>query len=410
MITHTQNNKQANPLKEKANAAKFFLARQYFKLISPQKIISVMGNIGKSTTSQAVFEVLSQKYLTFNGASENNSTKKEEFSSNILKIAPKYQKAVLEVALDSKSDLDFYLNMLRSNTFIITRLSRSGLESNQQIGQTVSLYSDFLNNLDEKSFFNSGRNQSFFILNGDDLVIRNLSEKYNFEGIFFGTDPKLCSVWAGNIRTKDFKTIFELNYGVERVEISSKLLGSAQVYPMLAAAALGISLNMQLVTIKKALERVKPLDHKIQAHSGYNDSVILDDSLSDNLITLEESLKTLNEVSARRRILVLGNLDENMQSYSAHEEISEHVYREIAQRIYKDKLDLILLLGKNNEIISDELIKFGFLEERMISNLQISQAVSQLLSLLGRGDVVLVKGNSNSKMDEIVKRITRKRV
>jgi UDP-N-acetylmuramoyl-tripeptide--D-alanyl-D-alanine ligase len=394
MITHSQSNKNTNFFGEKAHAAKFFLARQYFKLISPQKVASVLGNIGKSTTAQAVFEVLSQKYLTFNGMNVASGGKRSEFASNVLKIAPKYQKAVLEVSLESEDDTRFYLNILRSNTFIITRLSQSSLESNKSIGQTVSLYSDFLNNLDEKSFF---------ILNGDDLTIKNLSEKYNFEGVFFGTDPKLCSVWAGNIRTKDFKTIFELNHGVERVEISSKLLGYSQIYPLLAAAALGVSLNMQLITIKKALERVKPLDHKMQALQGYNDSVILDDSLSDNLITLEESLKTLNEVSARRRILVLGNLDEN-------EEISEHTFREIAQRIYKDKLDLILLLGKNNEIVSDELTKLGFLTERMVSNLQISQAVSQLLSILSRGDVVLIKGNSNSKMDEVVKRIAKRRL
>ena len=76
--------------------------------------------------------------------------------------------------------------------------------------------------------------------------------------------------------------------------------------------------------------------------------------------------------------------------------------------IYKEKVDQIYLGTGDANIIADELKSLGFWEEKLQSNLQNSQLVSRLLKNLGKGDVCLIKGSRSVRLDEVVKRVTKK--
>ena len=87
---------------------------------------------------------------------------------------------------------------------------------------------------------------------------------------------------------------------------------------------------------------------------------------------------------------------------------SEQLHRLIAQRIYKEKLDLVFLGQGETRIVADELKSLGFWEERLESNLKNSELVSKLLKTLSKGDVCLIKGSRSIRLDEVVKRIAKK--
>src|SRR5206468_4038069 len=57
------------------------------------------------------------------------------------------------------------------------------------------------------------------ILNWDDADCRKLANSTPAEVIFYGTDSKKCHIWAGNVHIFKNRVVFELNYGVERVEV-----------------------------------------------------------------------------------------------------------------------------------------------------------------------------------------------
>ena len=69
----------------------------------------------------------------------------------------------------------------------------------------------------------------------------------------------------------------------------------------------------------------------------------------------------------------------------------------------------MVFLGQGEaNIIAEELLNLGFLEERMEANLQNSQLVNKLLKTLGKGDICLIKGSRAVRLDEVVKRIAKK--
>lgn len=380
---------KVHPIKKRAHLARFFLARQYAKLFPRSMFVGITGSVGKTLTTRACREVLSEKFETI--ATTENLDPIFNIPLTILKIRPKTKKVILEMGIEYRGEMEYYLNFIKPATGILTGVS---FAHNEFLGTPEQIF-------EEKSkLIEQLPEDGFAILNFDDPLARKVSEKTKAQVILYGLDEKKCDVWAGNIKIKDFKTTFELNFGVERVEIKSNVLGIHQIYPLLAAAALGITNSIPLTTIKKALERLIPPAQRMNVLSGFNGSIVIDDSYNGAFKSVEQAIETLNYVSARRRILVLGEMRELG-------EFTHKLHTLIAQKIFKDKIDIVFLGRGKTKIIYDELIRLGFLPEKLHGDLQNPQIVSKLFKVLGKGDVVLVKGARATKLDEVIKKIAK---
>lgn len=367
-----------------------YLARQYAKLYQQEMFVGVTGSVGKTTCVTACSAVLSKKYKTL--ATKNNLDPVLNIPSTILKINPTIQKVILEMGIMYKGEMDFYLSLVKPKTVILTK-----------VAYAHSAYLGDLNEITEEKgkLIGSLKEDGIAILNWDDVSSRKLGQNCKGRVVYFGSDPQNCTVWVGNVKIENFGTTFELNYGVERVKVNFKLLGLHQVYAALAAALLGVTCHIPLTKIKLALESVEPSEHRLQALPGPNGSVLLDDTYNSSPDALEAAIDVLLALPARRRIVVLGEMKELGQ-------YSQSLHRQIAQKIYKEKIDFVFLGSGETESLADELKSLGFWEERLGVNLQNSQIVAKLLKTLSKGDVCLVKGSRAVRLDEVVKRITKK--
>lgn len=379
-----------SPFKKPFNLLRTYLARQYAKLYSSEIFVGVTGSIDKTTCVAACKAVCSQKYKTIN--TKPNLDPIFNIPQTLLHLNPGVQKVILEMGVMYKGEMDFYLSLVRPKTVILTKIAYAHNKTLGSLNEILQEKGKLVNSLDEKGFA---------LLNWDDINIRKLAEGCKGTVVYYGLDPKSCTVWAGNIRVENFTTTFELNMGVERVKVSLKLLGLHQVYAALAAASLGVICDIPLTKIKLALETLEPAEHRLQAVLGQNGSIILDDTYNSSPAALDAAIDTLLQIPARRRIVVLGEM-RDLGKYS------ELLHRQIAQKIYKEKIDLVFLGNGDTMYIAEELKNLGFWEERWESNLQNSQLVSKLLKTLGRGDVCLIKGSRAIRLDEVVKRIAKK--
>lgn len=377
-------------LKKPLHLLRIFFARGYAKLYEREKFIGVTGSVGKTTCVVSSEAVLSQKYNVI--STKPNLDPVLNIPLTVLKMTPSTQKCILEMGIEYVGEMDFYISIVRPKTVIVTKISYAHSEFLGDISAISREKGKLLEQLPK---------DGVAILNWDDLECRKLAQKCRGTVVFFGTDEKNCNVWAANFKMENFSTTFELNLGVERVKVNYKLLGKHQVYPALGAAALGVVFDVPLTKIKLALESMEPFEHRMQPMPGPSGSVILDDTYNSSPSAVEEALETLVQVPARRRIAVLGEMRELGQ-------YSEALHREVARKIYREKIDLIFLGTGDAQIIADELGSLGYLEERMAVNLQNSQIVSKLLKTLGKGDVCLIKGSRVLRLDEVVKRIARK--
>ena len=380
------NNKTKTPF----HGLKTNFAKQYAKLYPKEIFIGIIGSAGRTTCLDACNSILSQKFKVL--SSKLNSDPFFNIPQTLLNITPKVKKVILDMGIEYGGEMDFYLSMVHPKTIICTKIT---YDHSEKLGDLDEIIEENGKSLEQLG------NDGVAILNWDDPITKKLAKKCLGNIVYFGEDSQNCTVWAGNIKIENFRTTFELNLGVERVKINYQLLGVHQIYPSLAAAALGVINNVPLTKIKLALESIEPLEHNMQIIGGPSGSIIIDDTYDSSPNTLDGAIDTLLRVSARRRVLVLGEMRELGK-------FSDMLHRQAAQKIFKEKIDLIFLGQGDAQIIADELKNLGFLEERVEANLQNSQIVGKLLKTLGKGDVVLVKGAYAVRLDEVVKRIARK--
>lgn len=338
------------------------VSKYYGKLYPQSNFIGVTGDWGRIEIINACKKVLSEKYRV--AIAKPN---------NILKLHPRINKVILEI--------DGFDNFITPTLLIINNL----YSQNKEI---IKLVSDLPEN-------------ALLILNYDDINTRKLSENTKARVIFYGSDSENCSVWFNNAKIENFYTSFEINYGVERVKVESFILGEYQIYPILAAFCLGLSEGLSLVSISNLLRKIEPIEHRLQPIQGFNNSVIIDDTFSGDPLLIEQALDTLMKISARRHILVLGELKDLGDE-------SEKVHRKLAQKIFREKIDLVFLGIGESEIVYDELKRLGFLSERIETNLQNPQIAARLLKVLTKGDICLISGGMTSRFDEIVSRVGKK--
>lgn len=387
--------KNVNLLKRQAYALKIYLVRQYSRLVSPSKVIAVAGTLGKTTTVAFLESILSLKMNLPKTQVKGLQTSLDSFldlSDLVFKIGPKVQKALVELDPKNVKEVDGLKQFIRYNCLLITQFS----DLKENFPDTSDKVAEALEEL-VRLLPVSGT----LILNWEDSQVRRFADKFIGEGIvFFGFDEKNCHVWASNLRIENLQTVFELNYGVERVEVRSNLLGFHQVISALAAAAAAINLGFSLISVKKGIERVESLPGRMQVINGLNNSIIVDDTYDGEIKGFMEALQTINLIPARRRIIVLGEMSADIKA-------SERAHTSIAREIYSNKIDLVLLGSGQAKYVEEELTKLGFIRERMMSGLQNPGIVSNLIKILGKGDVVLIKGHPNLKYSEVVKKITK---
>ncbi len=376
----------------KTNTAKNFIARQYIKLISPSRLITIAGNLSSKLTTKAAFFVISKFSETYLASNENNPRidPKSQLISDILKSPVREHNLIYRIYQETEDFIDYYSSLIKAKTVLVTNFNPSRFEDGKEADLNFQLF---------QKVFKNVPSDGVVILNGDEAISKRVRQEYPFEVLTFGLGAETCSVWAGNIRVENYAVKFELNYGVERVEVNSRILGKHQLYALLGAASLGVSFNIPLIKIKKILEGIDQLDHIMQLCPGYSDSLIIDNTKEEELLSFEYALETLNIVSARRRILILGDLIPG--------ETHEKIKREIARVLYKDKIDLVFLMGQSHKYIADELNKLGFLKEKLRTNLTNPQLVNTLLSILAKGDIVLFNGGLDQRLDEVVKKISK---
>lgn len=380
-------------LKIKSEQARLFIISKLSKLSAKANYTAVAGSLGKSITAVACKSVLEEKFSTFSSTDVQSPFGGSYFDNLTSTMIRKRgaEQVVIELGINENEGMERMLSRFEPSTVVIEKLSlsnTSGLITQERMIQEQLILVKSLGEEDT------------LILNYDDPQVRKLADETAAGVIFIGSDSKNCHIWIGNFKIENFGNCFELNYGVERIKVESKLLGYHQVYPLLAAAALGLNFGIALTNVKKGLERVESLDHRMQALNGFGNSVVIDDSYNASPSSLTDALDTLNQTSARRRIAVLGEM-KNLGEFADRE------HRKIAAKIYKDKVDLVLLSAREAGIIGDELIKLGFIPDRLFTGLNNAQIVNRLLKVVAKGDVVLVAGSHSQRFDEVVKRISR---
>ncbi|MFZ5559348.1 MAG: UDP-N-acetylmuramoyl-tripeptide--D-alanyl-D-alanine ligase [Patescibacteria group bacterium] len=398
------------------------LAILVLKIYKPV-IIAITGNVGKTSTKEAIYCVLKSHFgenrVRRNLRNYNNEIGVpltifglETAGRSIFRWLIRFIKIfwmiifkvkypdflVIEMGADRPGDIKYLTRFVHPEVGIITAFGEIPVhieffESPEQVAREKRILVDCL------------KEDEVAILNYDDEIVRQMAKELKAKVLTYGLKEK-ADIRATNYDLKVTPSTIlgasELNFKLEfeGSSVPAKLinvLGVQHLYSALGAAAVGIVFNMNLVEIVEALKQFQPLPGRMRVIKGIKNTLIVDDSYNAALLSMEAALDSLKVFEDRRKIVVLGDMLEiGEYAPEAHRRIGKKA-SEIA--------DLIFTVGSRAKFIAESAIKNGF-DEKKIFQFDVSDDAGKIVQeQMKEGDVILVKGSRAMKMEKIIKEI-----
>jgi UDP-N-acetylmuramoyl-tripeptide--D-alanyl-D-alanine ligase len=244
------------------------------------------------------------------------------------------------------------------------------------------------------------------VLNADDPRVAAMRYLYAGKVITYGCsevadaradDIKLIQRLAGSksFSETELGTSFTLHYDnvSQNIEVM-EILGTPSVYSLLAAVVVGKYFGLTLQEISLALKQVLPTPGRLRPLAGIRNTMLIDDSYNASPEAVIEALKVLKQIRCRRRIAVLGDMLElGVTTETAHRRVG---------RIVKDMgVDLLFTVGSSARYIADEARAVGFPKTKIFKFKTAEEAGLVLAKKLKEGDVTLIKGSQNTRMERV---------
>jgi UDP-N-acetylmuramoyl-tripeptide--D-alanyl-D-alanine ligase len=178
----------------------------------------------------------------------------------------------------------------------------------------------------------------------------------------------------------------------ETIKVKPKVIGDHSRLALLAAATVGVMLDLTVDEIRNGIDEFVPVSGRMQLLKGKNGVTIIDDSYNSSPDAALAALATLRQTAKGRKIALLGQMNE-LGSYSqeAHEMVGK----------VAGKLDIVLTLGNDaNNYLGAAAVKSGLDKANLHAFKSPYEAGEWLSKAVKKGDTILVKGSQNGVFAE----------
>jgi UDP-N-acetylmuramoyl-tripeptide--D-alanyl-D-alanine ligase len=345
--------------------------------ISPL-VVGITGSFGKTTTKACVAAVAELRGPAYATPASYNTYLGVVRAINE-GLTAKHRTFIAEMGAYRRGDVAELCELVRPRIGVLTSIGPAHLERFGSLDAIEQAKGELAEGLPAGGMF---------ITTADDERCLRTTERTQARVILFSAEGSdRADVRADQIEMAEGTTRFVLRHGDEAVSVRSKLLGRHNVANLLAAAAVGIGLELPLDAIARALSRVTPPAHRLapilNRQAGI---VVIDDAYNSNPVGAAAALEVLASHEAERRLLVTPGMVE-LGEREAEE--NERFGTQAAA-----VCDLVVLVGdERSRPIRAGLAAASFPEERIHVVANSSEAEALLARTTRRGDVVLFEND-----------------
>lgn len=199
------------------------LAKNYRKSFDGLKVIGLTGSVGKTTTKEMTYEVVSRKYRAIK--TEGNLNNDIGLPKTLLRLENDTQAAVIEMGMSAFGEISLLTKACLPDIGIITNIGVSHIE---HLGSRDGILKAKLEILDGM------KKGSPLILNGDNDKLSTVKND-DYKLIFFGIENENADVRAFDIKENGSNTEFFVKAYSKTQKVTIPTVGIHNVYDALAA-------------------------------------------------------------------------------------------------------------------------------------------------------------------------------
>ena len=379
------------------------------------KVVTITGSMGKTSTKDAVFSVLSifthvrkseKSYnseiglpLTVLGVPNgwnNPAVWIQNFwkGLKLILLPHQYPKwLVLEVGVGKPGDIRRTASWLKSDVVIVTAIGHTPPH--------IEFFSSRKHLIEEKSeLVDTLKPDGLLVLNADDEAVYEMRRKIKSRHIAFGFSPD------AEIRASEEN----ISYGEDSVPrgITFKIgengntlpvmiegvFGRNHIYASLAALAMASGLKFSILGAIEALKRHDLPPGRMRLLAGIKGSFLIDDTYNSSPVACELALKTLEELKAKRKIAVLGDMLElGKHTMDAHKNIGY---------LASERANILIVVGQRAQAIKEGALANNMDPQKIFEFNNSAEAGEFLKTFIKKGDLALVKGSQSIRMERAV--------
>lgn len=350
--------------------------RQQFPLF----MAAVTGSVGKTSTKDMIYAVLSSQWKTLK--TEGNLNNEIGLPKTLLRLDKTYQAAVIEMGMSDFGEISILSETASANVGVITNIGVSHIET---LGSREGILQAKLEILD-------GLNPSgALVLNADDDLLQTvrLDDRPVVRYGLQNPDADICAV---DIERRDYSMAFAICYNGNRYPAQVPAIGEHHVSNALAAFAVGVLAGMKPEQAANAVANYEPsgMRQRIREVAG---RVVIEDCYNASPDSMQAALGVLSAVPCTgKRVAVLGDMFE-LGEYSAE------AHRKVGKVAAEYNIPLVVCCGKEARQIQQAAKENGVPEAVWVETKE--QAAEYLENRVLPGDAVLFKASRGMKLEEL---------
>ena len=345
------------------------------------RIIGITGSVGKTTTKELTYAVLTQQFCTLK--SPGNRNNEIGLPLTLLELCPEHERVVLEMGMYVPGEIALLCDLAQPAIGVVTMIGPVHMERVGSMEGIVRAKQELVEALPA---------DGVAILNRDDERVMSMAAHTQARIFTYGLHRN-ADLWAADIRSMGLKGMqFTLNFAGEAWPVKMPLLGRHSVHTAMRAAAVGLVEGMAWEVIIAGLTEMQP-QLRLVTVPGPQGSLVIDDTYNSSPDSALAALNLLQDLDGRK-VAVLGD----MLELGAVEEDS---HRLVGRRV-ADVAHVLLAVGRRGRWIAEEALAVGMSPLRVHMAEDTKTAVPLLQSLIRPKDTILIKGSLGMRMDRIV--------
>ncbi len=363
------------------------LARYYRRRFS-LFLTGVTGSVGKTSTKEMIYAILSAKGKTLK--TEGNFNNEIGMPLTMFRLDHSYQNAVVEMGMSNFGEISDLTHVCVPNAAVITNIGVSHIEA---LGSRENILKA------KMEITESMEPNSPLILNGDDDLLRTVNHQTDRPIIYYGIDSG-SDVTASDIQTADGMTSFLIHYYGQSISAVIPTIGRHNVYNALAGFCVGLAADMEPEQIVRAMRLYK--NAGLRQNTTVTEGVtVIADCYNASPASMQAALDVICTMECTgRRICVFGDMLE-LGDYS------EEAHQEVGRMVGRANMDLLLCYGEESRAIKRGAMMVGMKNVRHFAEQE--ELADFLVQTLRPGDAVIYKASRGMKLERVIEMVDQKR-
>lgn len=344
-------------------------------------IIAVTGSNGKTTLKNMIQAILvaacqgnESEVLATQGTLNNHLG----LPLTLARLNAQHRYAVIEMGMNHFGEIEYLTQLTKPSVAVITNAASCHIEGVGDVAGVARAKAEIFSGLSKDGIAVLNRDDSFY------TYWRELVGSRRVTTFGFHPEAEITAV----IQEGTHAQHINLRTPAGGIDIHLPLLGKHNAHNTLAAAAATLAIGIDLASIKRGLEAIKPAPGRLQLHTLSNGVKLIDDTYNANPFSLEAAIHTLASFSGKK-ILVLGDMKELGPD-------AKSIHAEAGKSIRNAGIDYLFTYG---ELSANTSQAFG--EGAYHFNEQ-EKLVNALKPLLYNTTTILIKGSRSMRMEKVI--------